>query len=509
MNIARSRFVPAIINTYDQLRHTLYDPNFRLLRRYADDSMIEVVIVNNDAIILGDPRFITSFEFDTIFISTTTTVIPVINNTRLLTYVAAQYNNNIFPIITILWSERNQITSTDVFNEIRRVFITGDLAVIYADFDLRLCAQNAFPNAQVIATYDSFCRIIHQNAQNLDINIGNISNREFIQQVMNIILLPADEIDNAFLELVNHLHPMVRDELNRLINYINNVWIQENVMDLTSLFNTPMGLTNVGILLTRDFQNRLGANPTIWEFLKKYILYINAAKSDLRKLQENPVAVITRFPRAHHLCIEKLLLVRLWKLLTRQEITANEFLERMIHLQQNYFNDLIYNSELLIDEQLVINEVQNNENQEVGVANENLEVVADEPGQNNYRPMICQLCNEHPIGIVCVPCLHVQMCSVCSQSAQDAANAEHRRLQCPFCNQRATFHEGEFRENPNGDEFPFMICEICNINTINIICIPCLHICVCQMCSNERTARGNNNCPTCDQDTEFRRAYFP
>ncbi|KAH0537983.1 hypothetical protein KQX54_002599 [Cotesia glomerata] len=229
---------------------------------------------------------------------------------------------------------------------------------------------------------------------------------------MALTLLPEDMVDDAFNQSVDALSPLNRLAMQAFINYIENGCI--NGTELINFFNSSDAFTNAGILAKQDLQNCVGVNPTIWDFLKKYTLYMNTMntmKVDLNKLQQNPTATINRFSRANNSCIKKTLLRRLCVLLNRDELSADNFLERTMHLLQDYYNGLIFNDELMLAQQLII--IEDDLNEEV-------------PG------MMCIICSLNPVEIVCRPCLHTRMCGECSVNIRNAAGG--RNIQCPFCN---------------------------------------------------------------------------
>ncbi|KAH0559194.1 hypothetical protein KQX54_001577 [Cotesia glomerata] len=482
---SRHRFIPDDVESYVDLINTLNNPHYHQLREYYRGYSLNFSALQDDALIIGDPELIAEFAFDTFFITTTTNVLPQVNNTRLISSIVAKYNNNAFPVITIFWKDMNADVVFEVFNQLRQSFLVdGNVRRIYTDLCFKNCLRSAFPQAEVISTYDSFGRMIYQQAINHGVDFHDIDQKEFFMRIMALTLLPEDMVADAFNQSVAALSPPNRLALQAFINYIENGCI--NRTELVNFFNSPDAFTNAGILAKQDLQNRVGVNPTIWDFMKKYILYMNTMKVDLNKLQQNPTATINRFPRANNSCIKKTLLRRLWTLLNRSKLSADNFLVRIMHLQEEYCNGLIFNDELMLAQQLIIIEDDLNLNEEV-------------PG------MRCAVCGLNPVKIVCLPCLHTQMCGECSVNIKNAAG--NRNIQCPFCNLPVRFGQGQFRQNFDGSVL--MICEQCNVREISIVCVPCLHIRFCQHCCDEITASGASRCPACDHEVRFEKGYFP
>ncbi|KAH0534964.1 hypothetical protein KQX54_011014 [Cotesia glomerata] len=217
---------------------------------------------------------------------------------------------------------------------------------------------------------------------------------------------------------------------------------------------------------------------------------MHAMRTGLNRLQANPTTVLTRFPRANNSCLRIPLLRRLWRLITRREISINGFLERSVYVQDEYCDNLIFTNELLLEHQLIKVEVSND-----------LIVNGEAPR------MTCSICGMNPIEMVCLPCLHTQMCRQCSINTRDAARNRNVRVQCPFCNQPAQFEAGKFRRNPDGSIL--MVCEQCEVAEVSIGCVPCLHIRFCEGCYEEMTINDISICSTCGQRATFRRGYFP
>ncbi|XP_074094683.1 uncharacterized protein LOC141524574 isoform X1 [Cotesia typhae] len=373
----------------------------------------------------------------------------------------------------------------EVLNQLRQSFLgVGNIKRIYTDLCFKNCLRRAFPQAEVISTYDSFARMIYQQAIDHGVDFYDINQKEFFMKIMALTLLPLDMVADAFNQSVDALSPSNRLALQAFINYIENGCI--NVTELINFFNSPDAFTNAGILAKQDLQNRVGVNPTIWNFMKKYILYMNTMKADLNKFRQNPTATINRFPRANNSCVKKTLLRRLWTLLNRGELSADDFLERTMHLQEDYCNGLIFNDELMLAQQLIIIENDLIVNEEV-------------------LGMMCAICSLNPVEIVCLPCLHTQMCGECSENIRNAAG--DRNIQCPFCNLPVRFEQGLLRQNFGGSVL--MICEQCNVREISIMCVPCLHIRFCQHCCKEIIASGASRCPACDHEVRFEKGYFP
>lgn len=125
--------------------------------------------------------------------------------------------------------------------------------------------------------------------------------------------------------------------------------------------------------------------------------------------------------------------------------------------------------------------------------------------------MVCQICYEDPVAVVCQPCLHVVICTACADRTERAAKKSNSNLRCPICNVDTTFQAGQFRVQPGrNNNVPLMICELCQVNRIDIICLPCLHIKMCSVC-----ARSVNEvqtpfiCPFCLIEGINAHVYFP
>ncbi|XP_074096869.1 uncharacterized protein LOC141526037 [Cotesia typhae] len=192
----------------------------------------------------------------------------------------------------------------EVLNQLRQSFLgVRNIKRIYTDLCFKNCLRRAFPQAEVISTYDSFARMIYQQAIDHGVDFHDINQKEFFMKIMALTLLPEDIVADAFNQSVDALSPSNRLALQAFINYIENECI--NVTELINFFNSPDAFTNAGILAKQDLQNRVGVNPTIWNFMKKYILYMNTMKADLNKLRQNPTATINQFPRANNSYVKK------------------------------------------------------------------------------------------------------------------------------------------------------------------------------------------------------------
>lgn len=78
---------------------------------------------------------------------------------------------------------------------------------------------------------------------------------------------------------------------------------------------------------------------------------MNIASNDAARIR-NHLDTRIRFPRSNSFCLERTLLQRQWSLINDNIITATQFQEALLPVQSLHFNNLVYNAELLIDDQL-------------------------------------------------------------------------------------------------------------------------------------------------------------
>ncbi|XP_044597315.1 uncharacterized protein LOC123273899 [Cotesia glomerata] len=266
MASSRQRFVPDVVDNYVDLINTLNNQHYFRLREYYTNYSIELSALHDDALIMGDPRLIAEFAFETFYFTTTTSVLPQLGNTRLITNIVAQYHNNVFPVATILWSNMSEDIVAEVLNQLSAGYLVpNNIRYIFTDLYLSDCLKTAFPNAKVISTYDSFCRMIHQQAINHNVDFQNVDQKHFVMKTIGITLLPEDMMIDAFDDLVNTLSVPVRAALQGFINYLTNSFINGNL--LVNFYNSPNAFNNASTLAKRDLQNRVGANPTAWDFM--------------------------------------------------------------------------------------------------------------------------------------------------------------------------------------------------------------------------------------------------
>ncbi|XP_057329284.1 uncharacterized protein LOC130670098 [Microplitis mediator] len=495
MSNARDRMDLPDPQSYSDLINVMYSAAFGSLKRYTNMNSIQLNYVGNDALIIGDPDFIQSINFTVIHTSSTASVVPEFNNAQLLTYILAEVNGHVFPIVTILWSRRTPAVCAAVLNIIHHQYIRNAPLTIFTDFDLKLYFEHEFPNSVILGTYHSYCRIIFQKALNLELDTNAIEVQEFLKKCMGLILLPENHTSAALTSLTQSLPPNWLHQLQPFINYLQTEWIDGVTPNRLSLFQSLKGVNNISVLFTRELQYRLrNRNPTIWSFLRSYVQFINAAALDVIKIVRQPCATI-KFPGISALCVQRLLLRKQWSAVNDNRISPLEFLNAVMPIQTEYFNNLLHNAEFLIEQQLLVNETNNVEPMVEAIE------------------MICTICYDDPVTVVCLPCLHIQMCTECANNTQEQARINHRPLLCPFCNLPSELRQGNFRVDPQIN-IPLMTCELCNINSVKIVCFPCLHIKMCVPCSEERAAAAVNedidvHCPFCDEPAVFQRGFFP
>ncbi|XP_057335076.1 uncharacterized protein LOC130673880 [Microplitis mediator] len=223
MRDIQNRIRLPIVNTSGELINTLYNRNFASLRQYDRKHSIQFFNVSNDAMVISVPRLMSLLSFNTLYISSTTRSVPAINNTRLLTYVLAEFRHHVFPIAFILWARRNDEICVNVVNILTQLTQPNVIIAIYSDFDLVPYLANAFVESRVTATYDSYCHILYQRALDLDVQ-PHLNNHDlFLRNCMNIILLPENLIQNTFNEIINNFNA---PELEDFSNYVRDEWIK-------------------------------------------------------------------------------------------------------------------------------------------------------------------------------------------------------------------------------------------------------------------------------------------
>ncbi|XP_044595648.1 uncharacterized protein LOC123272714 [Cotesia glomerata] len=226
-----------ILNTYGEVVEFLTE--HINLTKYSENKLITLRNVEDDALLLGDPGFAASCQFDTLHISSTINVLPAFGNTRILTFILGQYEHYAFLIGIVLWARQTAEICTEILRQIKYYLLPSiNLSKIYVDFDLKIFIQEVFPESNIHGTYNNYCRILYYESYEKNVRIVNPSHEEFLKSCFSLILLPHEKIEGGFNELVNNLTNDANVQLINFIGYFRTTWIQGVGPTNMSLFMT-------------------------------------------------------------------------------------------------------------------------------------------------------------------------------------------------------------------------------------------------------------------------------
>ncbi|KAH0567998.1 hypothetical protein KQX54_017231 [Cotesia glomerata] len=342
-----------ILNTYGEVVEFLTE--HINLTKYSENKLITLRNVEDDALLLGDPGFAASCQFDTLHISSTINVLPAFGNTRILTFILGQYEHYAFLIGIVLWARQTAEICTEILRQIKYYLLPSiNLSKIYVDFDLKIFIQEVFPESNIHGTYNNYCRILYYESYEKNVRIVNPSHEEFLKSCFSLILLPHEKIEGGFNELVNNLTNDANVQLTNFIGYFRTTWIQGVGPTNMSLFEETDSLNTVPVLFWTSLQNDMGEKPSLWKFFEKFIVIINKCSKELERIKKKKKCICLSTAVSVRLCCNKQLMIDLWKTLKKSKITILQFLKTAASYQMDHYRDILHHAEAMQDEQLDI-----------------------------------------------------------------------------------------------------------------------------------------------------------
>lgn len=143
----------------------------------------------------------------------------------------------VFPIVYALMSHKSQVAYDAVLEYIDEKIITLECQVYMTDYELAL--RNAFakvaPNAAASAYHFHFIQANKRYVQRLRELIDFLESKEdgskfgndLFNQLLNLPLLPADQIKEMFNQIKHKALALNRKAFQRYLNYYQNQWMNK------------------------------------------------------------------------------------------------------------------------------------------------------------------------------------------------------------------------------------------------------------------------------------------
>ncbi|XP_057317909.1 uncharacterized protein LOC130662941 isoform X1 [Microplitis mediator] len=226
------------------------------------------------AVLFGDMELINRIDNQSLFIQSTTKVLPqdIINSLQVVS-IFTTYADHTFPLLWIIMLEKNEDTCKKIFDEGLR-FFKQTLAPIkvYTDFDndITKAINGAFPEAEVQGTFLSHFTIMINAANSFNINLADPTNQLIFGKIVAISLLPADKIVEAFRWVVSSMDDVYYVQFKSLLDYYSQHWLSGVKPQNYSFYNKADCLLKNSDLIIKNMAYHLRQNPNIWNFISQY-----------------------------------------------------------------------------------------------------------------------------------------------------------------------------------------------------------------------------------------------
>ena len=98
--------------------------------------------------------------------------------------------------------------------------------------------------------------------------------RHILRQIMALALLPADEIRETYLEIVDSLTLQTRIEMKSFFAYYEVFWLLDITPEIFSVYGLLRRTNNVLESYHRTLKQKLGVHSNIWMFTSNFVLNI-------------------------------------------------------------------------------------------------------------------------------------------------------------------------------------------------------------------------------------------
>jgi hypothetical protein len=347
------------------------------------------------------------------------------------------HEHHFFPAITVLMTGKDQPKYLAVFRALINLIPNFNPTLGMADFEpaSRNAAHEIWENLIVHGCFFHFTRALYKYVQSVGLSrcfMREVAFKSWIKKIMSVPLLPANEIEPAFVRLLQQ-HFTFEDEAENLNiakfkRYVTRFWQRQTSAEVLSVY----GMTNATNNGAESFHSWLKTeikvhHPNCWNFVYHLNDILEDKALDFRRMG---IHGPDDFVRERRKKIQRNLDHRRQaeQRLAQNEISPDQFLSLVSHTfdgqiarMQQAFRA---NPNLLVDDPEV---------PDVG-----LDVAADVVAVPVVNALAaCTICLEaRERDVAMLPCGHTNSCSSCiARIIETARNARPapRTAVCPFC----------------------------------------------------------------------------
>ncbi|XP_044588923.1 uncharacterized protein LOC123268107 [Cotesia glomerata] len=300
----------------------------------------------SSAVVLADENFLRTINTTHLLVDATYEVCPLAPREiyQFLTIMAV-IENNAFPITWALMTNKTKISYTDIFNYFKTIAPHLRINSIMSDFELGLMSavKSCYIHAQPEGCNFHFVQAVLRKTTKLKVDIL-IEDRDdmkvFIRKLLGLALLPADDIKEAFMWLVNN-NKEISQLLKKLTDYFVDYWLKIVKPERFSCFRNRTKTNNFIESYHRTLKLKLGSHPPIWEFTEGIAALQELSKIEKTSLEQN--LNIRKFQN-RKITQKNDMIDYLWDLYENGTLDIPNFLQCASHVSKAFNNKLVWTS---------------------------------------------------------------------------------------------------------------------------------------------------------------------
>ncbi|XP_074101990.1 uncharacterized protein LOC141529387 [Cotesia typhae] len=354
-----------MISTINNWRRQVRPPQPKSLNEYVsflqmdrwknylsrNKSKLQVHYINSSdkssAVVFADKDFLRTIRTTHLLVDATYEVCPRAPKEiyQLLTIMAVVERNTL-PIAWALMTSKTKKSYTDIFNYFKTELAPHlNINKVISDFELGImgAVRSSYVHAQPQGCNFHFIQAIIRRTitEKLDSLIEEREDiRVFIRKLLGLAFLPADDIEKAFLLLVNQ-HKEIIQPLKGLIDYFRSYWLKIVKPERFSCYRNKNRTNNYIESYHRILRLKLGSHPPIWEFTERI-----AALQELAKIEKTSLEVNLEIRSAKNkkITLRYEMVEYLWDLYDNGTLNISNFLQCCNHISRTFKNENVWTS---------------------------------------------------------------------------------------------------------------------------------------------------------------------